>query len=234
MRENTANKLRVLVVVDYQNDFVNGVLGTPQVQAINKNIQDLLHEFSPVNNLYRVIITKDSHSESSYMDTREGKHLTVPHCIYDTEGHELYGSVRLWYESHKDNPYVNLVEKSNFGSLDLTYFTSAEEKVDSELVNATTLLSEFEDDESHKDIYIEATERYNSACEELQKILIPEEIHICGTATNICVLSNAIILQTQYPQAELYIHKSACASYDKDLHEKALEIMMGLGMNIVD
>lgn len=231
--ENTKNKLRVLVVVDYQNDFVDGVLGTPQVQAINQNILNLLQEFSPVNEFNRVIITKDSHSEASYMSTREGKHLTVPHCIYDTKGHELYGAVKVWYDSHKDNPYVNLVEKSNFGSFDLTYLTEEEEKIDIELGNAATLVEEFEGDEFYLEIYDGATKRYDVACKKLQEILIPEEIHICGTATNICVLSNAVILQNQYPQAELYIHKSACASYDNELHEKAIDIMLGLGMNIV-
>lgn len=59
------------------------------------------------------------------------------------------------------------------------------------------------------------------------------EFHICGLMTNTSVLSVAVSLQNWFSNAEIYIHSDACASYDYDLHEKALDIMKGLQMNIV-
>lgn len=61
----------------------------------------------------------------------------------------------------------------------------------------------------------------------------PEEITVCGVATNVCVLSNAVILMTEYPDAEMYIYEDSVASYDEKLHKDALNIMEGLGINIV-
>jgi nicotinamidase-related amidase len=61
----------------------------------------------------------------------------------------------------------------------------------------------------------------------------PESITLAGVATNICVLSNAIILQTKYPEADMFIVKDGVASYDKDLHNKAIDIMKGLRMKFI-
>lgn len=59
------------------------------------------------------------------------------------------------------------------------------------------------------------------------------EFHICGLMTNTSVLSVAVSLQNWFSNAEIYIHSNACASYDYTLHEKALDIMKSLQMNIV-
>lgn len=226
---------KLLVVVDYQNDFVSGVLGSESAKKIEKNIMDLLMEFSPTGYYNRVAFSKDSHAETSYLKTREGRHLPVPHCIYDTEGENLYGRVREWYENHKENEFVSLIEKSGFGSLDLDGSTDKENKFSRELDDAFVIAYKFGDEEgSDDDPYWKKYGELMEIANSTDITYVPDEIHICGVATNVCVLSNAVLLQTRYPQVEIYIHRTACASYDDNLHEMALKIMEGLGMNIVD
>lgn len=75
---------KVLIVVDMQNDFVTGVLGTPEARAIVPNIKAKIEEYK--KNGWDVIFTQDTHYENTYMDTLEGKKLPVPHCIYETDG----------------------------------------------------------------------------------------------------------------------------------------------------
>lgn len=59
------------------------------------------------------------------------------------------------------------------------------------------------------------------------------EFHICGLVTNMCVLSTAVSLQNYFTRSEIYIHQDACASFDNNLHRKALDVMAGLQMNII-
>lgn len=80
----------VLVVVDYQKDFVSGSLGFEKAETLEHGIYNKVKEYISKGN--KVIFTYDTHSEN-YLETREGKSLPVPHCYKDTEGHELYGSL---------------------------------------------------------------------------------------------------------------------------------------------
>lgn len=74
---------KVLVVVDMQNDFIDGALGTAEAVAIVPNVKRKIEEFDGT-----VIFTRDTH-ESNYLETQEGKNLPVPHCIRGTEGWEI-------------------------------------------------------------------------------------------------------------------------------------------------
>ena len=120
--------MKVLVVVDLQNDFIDGALGTPEAQAIVPNVAKYIEEHADPNTL--VIFTKDTHEED-YMNTLEGKKLPVPHCIKGTAGHGINDSVFKAYinvmKSYKD-PYdiypladMNTlrIEKPTFGSIEL-------------------------------------------------------------------------------------------------------------------
>ena len=73
----------ILIVVDMQNDFIDGALGTKEAVAIVPNVKKKIEEFQG-----KVIFTRDTHYEN-YMDTQEGKNLPVPHCIKDTEGWQI-------------------------------------------------------------------------------------------------------------------------------------------------
>ena len=69
---------KILIVVDMQNDFVTGVLGTPEAQAIVPNVVKEMNEYREGGR--RILCTMDCHSKEHYMDSLEGKHLPVPHC----------------------------------------------------------------------------------------------------------------------------------------------------------
>ena len=116
---------KVLVIVDMQNDFVDGALGTPEAQAIVPKVADYIRTHADKNTV--LVFTKDTH-EVNYMDTQEGKHLPVAHCIKDTYGWELAPAiqealydVRGKYDSCDTYfPYMtdHIITKPSFGSLD--------------------------------------------------------------------------------------------------------------------
>lgn len=101
---------RVLVVVDYQNDFVDGSLGFLQSENIAPKIYDLAAR--AVRNKDLIIFTKDTHDEN-YLSSREGKFLPVKHCIKGTNGHRLFGKLADFEEVI--SPNVVIAEKDTFG-----------------------------------------------------------------------------------------------------------------------
>ena len=75
--------MKILVVVDMQNDFITGALGTKEAQAIVPKIQQKIDQCRKEDNL--VVFTQDTHDEN-YLNTQEGKHLPIPHCIQGSDG----------------------------------------------------------------------------------------------------------------------------------------------------
>lgn len=99
---------KCLIVVDYQNDFVCGALGFEKAGDIELGIANKINAYHLAGN--DVIFTFDTHY-SDYLESYEGRHLPVPHCIEGTDGHKLYGSVA---DCVADNDLV--FKKSAFGS----------------------------------------------------------------------------------------------------------------------
>ena len=83
---------RLLIVVDYQNDFVDGALGFEGAELLDDRIVDKIESYRATNDL--VAYTLDTHHKD-YLQTQEGQKLPIPHCIEGTEGYELYGAVAL-------------------------------------------------------------------------------------------------------------------------------------------
>ena len=83
---------KLLIVVDYQNDFVTGALGFDAAVKIEDRIVEKIQEYRQMGEDGEVIFTMDTHEED-YMETVEGKNLPVPHCLEDGEGWTLYGKV---------------------------------------------------------------------------------------------------------------------------------------------
>lgn len=96
----------ILVVVDMQNDFIDGALGTKEAEAIVPKVKQKIEEFQG-----SVIFTRDTHG-TDYMDTQEGKKLPVPHCIKGTEGWQIRADLQPLC---KDAP----LDKVTFGSSEL-------------------------------------------------------------------------------------------------------------------
>ena len=104
---------KLLIVVDYQKDFVDGALGCPQAAALEAGIAEKIREYRALGEGGEIIFTMDTHSRN-YMDTQEGKNLPVPHCMDGEEGWQLYGEVAGLKEEQ------DLVfSKPTFGSLEL-------------------------------------------------------------------------------------------------------------------
>jgi nicotinamidase-related amidase len=172
---------KCLIVVDYQNDFIDGALGFDDAINIKDSIISKIKHYH--KNGDDVIFTKDTHN-NDYLNSEEGRNLPVIHCVKGTIGHEIQTDVK----SYMDQLDL-LFEKDTFPSLELG-------------------------------IYLRDKEY--------------EEIELCGLVSNICVLSNAVIAKSALPNAHIKVDALATKSFDKTLHEKALDIMEGLHVEVVN
>ena len=86
--------MRLLVVVDYQHDFVDGSLGFAEAVALEKPICDKIRAYR--ENGDDVVYTMDTHEEN-YLETQEGRKLPVPHCRRGTPGWQLFGEIPVYF-----------------------------------------------------------------------------------------------------------------------------------------
>lgn len=178
-------KVNVLVVVDTQIDFESGSLGTVEAQGTVSRIVDKIEEC--YDRGYLIIDTKDTHGED-YLDTTEGKHLPVRHCITGTEGWKTVPVIR------RTLSLCNAVDviKDTFGSINLP--------------SMIRMLA------SEQMQYVMTTGK------NLKVVLV-------GWCTDICVITNALILKTVFPDAEIVVDSKCCAGVTPELHEAALAVM---------
>lgn len=176
---------KLLVVIDYQKDFVDGALGFKKAETLEEGIYIKVKKYLDDDN--KLLFTYDTHSEN-YLETREGKSLPVPHCYIHTDGHELYGKLKEFVGSENTMHY----NKSAFGI-------------------------------APKDMLKIASE----LGEDL------DEIEFVGVVTNMCVISNVIIFQAQYINANLTVDGTLCASFDESLHNKALDVIEALSVKVI-
>lgn len=101
--------MKMLVITDYQNDFVNGALGFPGAEKLAEGIVRLADDIQAGDGV--VVVLHDTHGEN-YLETREGRELPVPHTVPGTPGWELYGRVGEWVAG---NPHTDII-KHTFGA----------------------------------------------------------------------------------------------------------------------
>lgn len=158
---------KVLVVVDMQNDFIDGSLGTKEAAAILPKVVEKVKQAKMEGTA--ILFTKDTHGVD-YLTTSEGKKLPVEHCIKPTFG---------WEINERLLPYAEeIIEKKTFGSIGLPDRVSAY-----------------------------------------------EEIELVGVCTDICVISNALILKAYFPEKAISVDSACCAGVTPDTHNNALEAM---------
>ena len=116
---------KVLLVIDMQNDFIDGALGTPEAQAIVENVKKKIEGFDG-----QVWYTRDTHPEN-YMETREGKNLPVPHCIKGTAGWQITDALSA-LACHR------IIDKPTFGSTELQALLVKEGMEDITLIGLCT------------------------------------------------------------------------------------------------
>ena len=110
--------MKILVVVDMQNDFIDGALGTPEAVSIVPYVKQVIEFFDG-----KVLFTRDTHF-ADYMDTQEGKNLPVPHCIKDTDGWRIRRELDALRTT-------SAIDKITFGSKDLVDILKGEPSIES-------------------------------------------------------------------------------------------------------
>ena len=162
--------MKLLAVIDMQNDFIDGALGTKEAQEIVGKVKAKIEEYK--NNNLPVIFTRDTHGEN-YMDTQEGKNLPVPHCIKGTEGWEISPLLETGDSL--------IIDKPTFGSKELSEYLSGVEGLN--------------------------------------------EVELVGLCTDICVISNAMLIKAFMPEVKVSVDGSCCAGVTPESHNNALKSM---------
>lgn len=169
--------MKTLIVIDMQNDFVTGVLGSKEAVAVLPNVKRKIDAYLAAGD--EVIFTRDTHEEN-YLETNEGRHLPVPHCVKGTEGWQVVKEI--------DCPDCEHIDKPTFG-----YIHWAEQFKDSRISG----------------------------------------IEIIGVCTDICVISNALILKAVFPEIDIIVDASCCAGVTPETHRAALTAMKACQVNII-
>lgn len=162
--------MKVLCVIDMQNDFIDGALGTKEAEAIVQNVKKKIELYR--KNSDTVVFTRDTHTED-YMNTQEGKNLPVPHCIKNSNGWEITPEL--------DIEESEIIDKPTFGSYELADYISG--------------LSDI------------------------------SEIELIGLCTDICVISNAMLLKARFTETPISVDSSCCAGVTPESHLNALSAM---------
>ena len=170
---------KLLIVVDYQNDFVDGALGFQGAEKLAPVIAQKINDYHQNG---EVVFTLDTHGED-YLTTNEGRHLPVPHCIRYTKGHELYPPIKA-LKLDSDRTF----EKPVFGSAELFDFlrNSEYEKVElcglvtdicviSNAIIAKTALPEAEIVVDQKAVASFDPEKHKAAIEVMKSVQITIE-----------------------------------------------------------
>jgi nicotinamidase-related amidase len=193
--------MKAIVVIDMQNDFVYGPLGSPEAQAIVPIMVEKLREFKKEG--ARVFFTQDTH-DKDYLTTQEGKNLPVPHCIVGTDGWLVIPEI--WDELNETN--ARGFDKITFGSTAL----------------ANAIQEEFNDnfitDVLCNDIIYGDTD--------------DDEIIVMGVCTDICVVSNALLLKAYNPEIRITVDASCCAGTTPENHKAALQTMKSCQINVIN
>ena len=159
---------KILIVVDMQNDFIDGALGTPEAVAIVPHVREKIESFDG-----KVFFTRDTHFEN-YMSTEEGRNLPVPHCIKGTDGWQIRAELDALRTTEA-------IDKLTFGSRELVDVLAAEGEI--------------------------------------------ESITFVGLCTDICVISNAMVVKAFYPEIPLTVDARCCAGVTPESHARALAAM---------
>ena len=171
---------KILVVIDMQNDFVDGALGTKEAQAIVGNVVKKIREYDTKD----IFATRDTHQED-YLESAEGKKLPVVHCVEGTQGWEMNPEVEKALQG------ATIINKPTFGSV---------------------VLAELLQEENDK--------------EEL-------EIELVGLCTDICVVSNALLLKAVMPEISISVDASCCAGVTPESHDAALITMEKCHIDVI-
>lgn len=163
---------KILLVIDTQNDFIDGALGTPEAAAIVDRVVEEIRNYPATD----IIATRDTHTED-YLSFQEGRYLPVPHCVKGTPGWELHPKIAAALGG------AEIIDKPTFGSKELA--------------------------------------------ERLAQMAQQEalDITLVGLCTDICVVSNALLIKAFLPETPVRVIAACCAGVTPESHRAALETM---------
>ena len=176
---------KILIVIDMQNDFVTGALGSQDAQNILWNVREKIDTY--VAEASEVIFTRDTH-DKDYMQTNEGRHLPVAHCIRETQGWQICTCLTEGLTSA-----YPVIDKPTFGYVDWKAVIKSEQADGGDL-----------------------------------------RIELVGVCTDICVVSNALILKALYPEADVLVDADCCAGVTRESHEAALMTMKACQVEVLN
>ena len=186
---------KILVVIDMQNDFITGSLGSPLTQAVVPNVVKKCQEYKDNGDM--IFYTHDTHYDD-YLNTLEGKKLPVEHCIAGEQGWDIIPEI----DSALSNAFS--IYKYSFGCLDIG------EEILNEVITDMIIRKE-DTDNIEKNI----------------------EIELIGVCTDICVVSNALILRAGFPNTKITVDASCCAGTSVEAHQAALTVMKSCQIDVI-
>ena len=168
--------MKYLVIIDAQNDFITGSLGTPEAKSKIRPLAEYIKNFDG-----ELIFTADTHG-NKYASSLEGKKLPVPHCVIHTNGWKINSLIK----NAAKNKNWTLITKNKFGTI----------KIQKPIKN-------------------------------------PEEIYIAGFCTDICVISNALLLKTLFPNTPIKLLADLCAGTTPAKHAAAVSVMESCQIDVI-
>lgn len=185
---------KILVVVDMQNDFIDGPFGTPEAVSIVDKVCEKIRG----KEWDYIYYTMDTHDEY-YSVTQEGEKLPVEHCIYETNGWMLHPEVMTAIYSKDSNKYEEII-KYTFGA---SRFPGAIE--------------------------------FLKGCDGFEDSLSSDiELTLIGVCTDICVISNALLLKAYFPEMKIVVDAECCAGSTMYKHFEALDIMKSCQIDVIN
>ena len=163
---------KALIVIDMQNDFIDGSLGTKEASQI---VERVVNKIKSNKGRVYLMATRDTH-ENDYLSTQEGERLPVEHCIRQTAGWQI--EKRVAAALGEDTP---VIDKPTFGSVELA--------------------------------------------QKIASLPEIEEVELVGLCTDICVISNALLIKAFLPEVKVSVDAACCAGVTPQSHENALEAM---------
>lgn len=170
--------MNVLAVIDMQNDFIDGVLGTKEARLIVPKVKEKIEKCKASGD--EVVFTRDTHN-ADYLLSAEGMALPKKHCIEGTHGWQITNAL--------DTAKCKIFNKSSFASTELSKYLSSKGDISS--------------------------------------------VQLVGLCTDMCVLSNAVLLKAFLPNCHIAVDSSCCAGSDKESHSRALSVMKNCQIEII-
>ena len=170
---------KILIVIDMQNDFIDGALGTKEAEGIVEAVAEKIRSYPAED----VIATMDTHGPD-YLKTQEGQNLPVLHCVRGTDGWKIRPEIASLLTGAK------VYEKPTFGSM--------------------------------------------SMAKDLSELSMKEdlELELVGLCTDICVVSNALLMKAAMPELKISVDSACCAGVTPEKHMAALETMRSCQIHV--